>query len=109
MKWFFFFIIVGTPFILVMLPPVAIVLSDLNHISEKTQSIYAPKDVTSRTQTVYVREFSNFRPPNGAPVFYVPFPNTLCMMGEGSHQETRIIYERTPGACSKLMKGIEEL
>lgn len=71
------------------------------------QSIYIPENASTRTRTIYVREFSNWRPPNGAPVFYVPFPDTLCMMGEGVVKETRIIYERTPGACNSLVEGME--
>ena len=62
------------------------------------------KQVTIRTKRIYVREYSDFRPPNGAPIYYSPYPNTLCMLGEGPKHEVRIIHEAKPGACETLIR-----
>ena len=59
---------------------------------------------TTHIRTVYVIEYSDWKPPTGAPLFYVPYPNTLCMLGEGPNNEVRIIYEKRPGSCEKLIQ-----
>ena len=69
-----------------------------------THAVFNPETVIPRTRVVYIREYSNWTPPNGAPIFYAPYPNTLCMLGEGTGHEVRIIYERQLGACEQLIQ-----
>ncbi len=68
------------------------------------QVVFNPATVTPRTQRVYVREYSNFKPPHGAPIHYAPFPNTLCMLGEDRGDTVVIIYEARDGACERLIQ-----
>ncbi len=69
-----------------------------------THAVFNPENVIPRTRRVYIREYSNWTPPNGAPIFYAPFPRTLCMLGEGPGKEVRIIYEGKLGACEELIQ-----
>ena len=55
---------------------------------------------------VYVREHKGFKPPAGAPLFYAPWPNTICMLGVDSHGEYSPIYEAKPGVCHTAARGL---
>ena len=63
---------------------------------------------TSTDRRVYVAVVKGYQPPAGAPVFYAPFPSTLCMLGEGNEENTRVIYEARKGACDQAVKGYRE-
>ncbi len=70
----------------------------------KAQLTYCAPKATDRI--VYVREYSDFKPPRGAPVFYAPFPSTLCMLGEENGERVRVIWEARPGACDSLLQNL---
>jgi hypothetical protein len=66
------------------------------------RTMYREPRAGERPARIYVREYSNYRPPNGAPLFYAPFPNTLCMLGETS-EGPGVIYEAAEGACTDVI------
>ncbi len=78
---------------------------ELGPQSQASRPVYNPATVTKQTRVVYVREYSNFRPPAGAPIYYAPQPSTLCMLGEGSRgpKVANVIYEAHVGACEAII------